>query len=71
LRNHFICRAKWVNKEDILYNEGACGNGITKIKTSLINDTYPAAFFEAFSKRFVALERCRLTLLIHPCMTVI
>ena len=36
-----------VAKEDMLsiINEGACGNGITKIKgPSIINDTYPAAF---------------------------
>jgi 3-hydroxyisobutyrate dehydrogenase len=36
-----------VSKEDMLsiINEGACGNGITKIKaSSIINDTYPAAF---------------------------
>lgn len=36
-----------VAKEDMLsiINEGACGNGITKIKgPSIINDSYPAAF---------------------------
>ena len=36
-----------VSKEDMLsiINEGACGNGITKIKApSIINDSYPAAF---------------------------
>jgi 3-hydroxyisobutyrate dehydrogenase len=36
-----------VAKEDMLsiINEGACGNGITKIKgPSIINDAYPAAF---------------------------
>ncbi|MGK0296208.1 MAG: 3-hydroxyisobutyrate dehydrogenase [Ulvibacter sp.] len=36
-----------VSKEDMLsiINEGACGNGITKIKsTSIIEDSYPAAF---------------------------
>jgi 3-hydroxyisobutyrate dehydrogenase len=36
-----------VRKEDMLsiINEGACGNGITNIKTtSILNDSYPAAF---------------------------
>lgn len=36
-----------VSKENMLsiINEGACGNGITKIKApSIINDSYPAAF---------------------------
>jgi 3-hydroxyisobutyrate dehydrogenase len=36
-----------VSKEDMLsiINEGACGNGITKIKApSIMNDSYPAAF---------------------------
>ena len=36
-----------VSKTDMLtiINEGACGNGITKIKTpSILNNTYPAAF---------------------------
>jgi 3-hydroxyisobutyrate dehydrogenase len=36
-----------VSKEDMLsiINEGACGNGITKIKsTSILEDSYPAAF---------------------------
>jgi len=36
-----------VSKEDMLtiVNEGACGNGITKIKSSsILNDSYPAAF---------------------------
>lgn len=36
-----------VSKEDMLniINQGACGNGITKIKTpSILNDSYPAAF---------------------------
>jgi len=36
-----------VSKEDMLtiVNEGACGNGITKIKSpSSLNDSYPAAF---------------------------
>jgi 3-hydroxyisobutyrate dehydrogenase len=36
-----------VSKEDMLsiINEGACGNGITKIKApSILNDSYPAAF---------------------------
>ncbi|MFT5252418.1 MAG: 3-hydroxyisobutyrate dehydrogenase [Flavobacteriales bacterium] len=36
-----------VSKEDMLsiINEGACGNGITKIKApSIIDDSYPAAF---------------------------
>jgi hypothetical protein len=57
LKTILFAEQNGVNKEDMLYNEGACGNGITKIKTSLINDTYPAAFFEAFSKRFVALAK--------------
>ena len=36
-----------VSKEDMLniINQGACGNGITNIKTtSILNDSYPAAF---------------------------
>ncbi|MBC8985344.1 NAD(P)-dependent oxidoreductase [Pedobacter sp. N36a] len=36
-----------VNKTDMLtiINEGACGNGITKLKTpSILNESYPAAF---------------------------
>jgi 3-hydroxyisobutyrate dehydrogenase len=36
-----------VSKEDMLsiINEGACGNGIYKIKsTSILEDSYPAAF---------------------------
>ncbi|MBG6061803.1 3-hydroxyisobutyrate dehydrogenase [Flavobacterium sp. CG_9.1] len=36
-----------VNKEDMLniINQGACGNGITNIKTpSILNDSFPAAF---------------------------
>jgi 3-hydroxyisobutyrate dehydrogenase len=36
-----------VSKEDMLsiLNEGACGNGITKIKSSsILNDSFPAAF---------------------------
>lgn len=36
-----------ISKENMLtiINEGACGNGITKLKTpSILNDTYPAAF---------------------------
>lgn len=36
-----------VSKEDMLaiVNEGACGNGITKIKSSsILNDSFPAAF---------------------------
>jgi 3-hydroxyisobutyrate dehydrogenase len=36
-----------VSKEDMLsiINEGACGNGITKIKSaSILEDSYPAAF---------------------------
>jgi 3-hydroxyisobutyrate dehydrogenase len=29
----------------LIINEGACGNGITKIKApSIMNDSYPAAF---------------------------
>jgi 3-hydroxyisobutyrate dehydrogenase len=39
----FICRENGVSKEDMLniINQGACGNGITNIKTpSILNDSF-------------------------------
>jgi 3-hydroxyisobutyrate dehydrogenase len=59
-----------VSKEDMLniINQGACGNGITNIKTpSILNDSFPAAFALKHLVKDLRLARSGLdSPLIHP-----
>ena len=66
-----FAEANGVSKEDMLtiINEGACGSGITKIKTpSILNNSYPAAFpLKHLAKDLrLAKEAGLNTPLIHP-----